>query len=235
MISAVRRCRGLLVVGVLAIAAALPATASAETNTFSNATPFAIPDVDNAAPSVINVSGVAGVVTDVNVFVNGLSHMNPDDLEMLVQGPFGQTTVLMNDAGGGADAANVNVSFNDEAGGQIPDAGPVVAQGYRPSDYAAQPGLEPFISPAPPPPYGLTLAGVDGTSPNGAWTLYADDDVFNTFAGSVNAGWSISITSTDVPKPAPTKQTATPTAKKCKKKAKKTAAVAKKKCKKRKK
>src|SRR5262249_15528180 len=147
-------------------------------------------------PSDITASGFTGVVTDVNVFVNGLSHTNPDDLEMLLVSPSGQKTDLMNDAGGATDIAGLNISFNDQAAGKIPDTLPIASQGYKPgSDYVTggglSPGLESFLSPAPAAPYALTLDVNHGINPNGVWSLYVDDDhVADT--GSISGGWSIS-------------------------------------------
>ena len=86
-------------------------------------------------------------------------------------------------------------------------------------------------------PYGLVLSNYIGTSPNGTWHLYVDDDVFNTFTGGISGGWSLSITSTDPPPTTTTNPPGTtpntPAAKKkCKKKHKRAAAA--KKCKKKK-
>jgi hypothetical protein len=234
--------RGLpLFAGIALLGALAPASASAAVVTdASNTTSITVGDLAHASPdpSDITVSGVKGTITDVNVFLTGINQTNPDDFEILLQGPFGQTTSLMNDAGGTGDLSPTDISFNDQAGGKIPDAGPISAQGYQPSDYAAfiggGPGLEPFFSPAPSPPYGLALSNYIGTSPNGAWHLYVDDDVFNTFTGGIAGGWSLSITSTDPP---PTSTSTTPTntpttpKKKCKKKKR---AVSAKKCKKKK-
>src|SRR5262249_56925522 len=101
----------------------VPSSAGASTQMFTNSTPINILDLNHADPdpSDITASGFTGVVTDVNVFVNGLSHATPDDLEMLLVSPSGQKTDLMNDAGGTADIAGLNISFNDQAAGKIPD------------------------------------------------------------------------------------------------------------------
>jgi hypothetical protein len=233
--------KGLTLIAGIALGALLPATASAVVVTdASNTTPITVGDLPHASPdpSDITVSGVKGTITDVNVFLNGINHTNPDDFEILLQGPFGQTTSLMNDAGGSTDLLTSDISFNDQAAAKIPDSGPITSFGNQPSDYAAGgPGLEPFLSPAPSPPYGLVLSNYIGTSPNGIWHLYVDDDVFNTFTGGISGGWSLSITSTDPPPtttpPSNNPATNTPAAKKkCKKKKKR--AVSAKKCKKRK-
>ena len=86
--------------------AALGAPASAAT--FSNTTPFTITDSPaecvqqpaSAYPSQIAVSGLPGVVTDVNVTITGFSHEYPADVRMLLVGPGGQSTVLYGETGG---------------------------------------------------------------------------------------------------------------------------------------
>lgn len=239
-----KRLKGLpLFVAIALLGALLPASASAVVVTdASNTAPITVGDLAHASPdpSDITVSGVKGTITDVNVFINGINHTNPDDFEILLQGPFGQTTSLMNDAGGSTDLLPSDISFNDQAGAKIPDAGPISSFGNQPSDYAVfaggGPGLEPFLSPAPSPPYGLVLSNYIGTSPNGTWHLYVDDDVFNALTGGISGGWSLSITSTDPPPTTTTPTTTTPNTpaakKKCKKKHKRAAAA--KKCKKKK-
>jgi subtilisin-like proprotein convertase family protein len=81
-----------------------------------------------------------------------------------------------------------------------------------------------FPSPAPPGPYGTSLAGFNGTNPNGAWSLYVVDN-FEVDTGSIAGGWNLDVA-------------APPAAhKKCKKHKKKHSAESakKKKCKKKKK
>ncbi len=243
------------VLAVLAISTAaftggvLPTSASGATTDFTNATALAPNDLDNATPTNIVVSNLPGVVTDVNIVLNNVTHTNPDDLEVLLGGPFSHTTVLMNDVGGTANIANLTLPVNDEGVGPFPDNAQIVNQPYEPTDAFMQPGLEPFISPAPAPPYSLTLAGFDGIEPNGTWTMWVDDDVFNANTGSIAGGWTLQLTTTDPPPATPatpatpdtpitpvTPPTATTTKKKCKKKKKrKPAAAAAKKCKKKRK
>ena len=208
-----RRLLGTLAAAVV-VGAALPAAAGAANATFSNPTPFVGPASPIAIgkadpnPSNITVSGMTGVVTDVNVFLTGVSATNPDDIEILLVAPFGQTTMLWDDAGGATDISNFNLSFNDQGAGPILDAtAPTDGVGYEPSNYD-MPGLEAMINTgSPPPPYGLTLSLSQGTDPNGTWSLYVGDDALGMETMGISGGWSISITTTDVP---PTPTTATP-------------------------
>src|SRR6266480_4834891 len=96
-----KRLWGVLVIGAMGVAGGIiPAAASASNATFSNTTAIvgpSGPDVGKASPSPssITVSGMTGVVTDVNVFFHGFFAGNPDDVDALLQAPFGQTPMLM--------------------------------------------------------------------------------------------------------------------------------------------
>jgi uncharacterized repeat protein (TIGR01451 family) len=52
------------------------------------------------------------------------------------------------------------------------------------------------ISP-PPPPYGTNLSAVSGINPNGAWSLYIQDDT-PLNSGFVSNGWVLSLTLADI-------------------------------------
>jgi hypothetical protein len=76
--------------------------ALAAPTTFSNTSAIQIPDsgAANPYPSEINVQGLSGVITDVNVKLNGLTHGWPDDVAVQVVGPDGTSVLLMSDVGG---------------------------------------------------------------------------------------------------------------------------------------
>ena len=60
-------------------------------------------------PSNIAVSGLTGrPITNVTVSLNHLSHTFPDDIDVLLVGPQGQTVFLMSDSGGSGDISNVD-------------------------------------------------------------------------------------------------------------------------------
>ena len=145
-------------------------------------------------PSTILVSGVAEV-TDVNVTLT-LTHEQPDDVAVLLVSPNGQKVELMADAGGATSASDVTVTFDDEAGSTIPDAGPLVDGSYRPTVGTvggvgcAAPAT--FPVPAPAPPYSTTLSSFDGVEPTGTWRLYVLDDTAGN-DGLISA-WSLDLT-----------------------------------------
>jgi Ca2+-binding RTX toxin-like protein len=198
-----RRIATLLIAGLTALAA--PAAARADVGTFSNAASITLPDLGqgNPYPTNITVSGLTGVVTDVNASVISFDYSpNPDDAEVLLVAPNGKTTVLMADAGGTVASVNDTINFDDSAQFPVPDSGGIVnGATHQPADYE-MPGLEPFNSPAPSPPYGLTLSNLNGGTPNGTWSLYTFADFFNgSGGGDISGGWTVTVTSA-VPAPA---------------------------------
>lgn len=98
---------------VAAIAAAAPA--SAGTNTYSQPGAVTIGQAtstvggagltvnDNATatpyPSTVAVSGLVGTITDVNLRLQGVTHGNADDLDVMLVSPSGKRSVVMSDAG----------------------------------------------------------------------------------------------------------------------------------------
>jgi hypothetical protein len=235
----------------LAVALALPATASAS-RIFSNSALITINDGDcgmsNQAkatiyPSQITVSGQTAGVTDVDVVVHGLSHLYPKDIRMLVVAPTGQRVLLMHEVGGLTQVSNVTMTFDDAALGTVPE--PIVSGSYKPSRTDESGGCVNFAAddalpaPAPAGPYATTLAAFNGIDPNGTWSLYLVDDAA-AGAGSIAGGWSLVI-SPDPPTPPgtgsagsqPGSAPAVPR-KKCKKKHRHLAAASKKGCKKKK-
>ncbi len=159
-----------------------------------------------ASPSTIQVSGVAGPVTDVHVGLQRLKHTHSADVDMLLVGPAGQQVTLLSDVGTSAPVSDVNLVLRDDAPTQ---AGPALASGtFRPTNLEGV-GTD-FYGPAPAPgPSGETSLSVfDGTNPNGAWRLYVGDDRQYGDSGTL-AGWSLELVTPDGPvvvTPTPTPQ-----------------------------
>jgi subtilisin-like proprotein convertase family protein len=120
------------------------------------------------------VSGLDGVITDVNVSMAGIYHESPTDLEMLLVGPQGQNVMLM--AGACASPLlGASFTFDDQAAAAMPqDPARACFPGasYKPTDY--RPGDQ-LPAPAPPAPYATELSAFAGTQPNGDWRLYVND------------------------------------------------------------
>ena len=163
-------------------------TSTESTTVFSNASAITIRDNTSATPypSSINVAGLPGKVVKATVTLNGFSHTFPSDVDVILVSPSGQKVSLMSGAGGGTDAVDANLTFDDAAGGVI--GATVVTGTYQPSGIAS-----PLPSPAPAAPYAGALAEFVGASPNGTWSLYVADKA-SVDTGSISGGWSISIT-----------------------------------------
>ncbi|MEB2288531.1 MAG: hypothetical protein OZ934_10500 [Anaerolineae bacterium] len=176
--------------------------AQAATDTFANLTAIAAgPPAGPGSlyPSQIVVAGLAGNILDVNVTLHGISHNRPDDLDVLLVGPLGQTVILMSDSCGDMNPGGADFTFDDEAAAPLPDTdgGTACVTGtYQPWNYAGL-GTDDYSAPAPAGPYGTTLSVFDGTVANGTWSLYIMDD--RDFYGGSIGGWSLTIESEDVP------------------------------------
>jgi subtilisin-like proprotein convertase family protein len=158
-------------------------------------------------PSDQLVSGLAGVIQDVNVSLTGLSHTFPEDLDVVIQGPVGQSVMLMSDAGGAGDVNGLNLTFDDEATAALPSQ--LVNGAFKPTNIMAD-----DVMPAPAGPYGATLEVFDGTNPNGTWSLFVNDDASGD--KGFLAGWSVQIatpqgTVTVAPTEVPPSPSAVPT------------------------
>lgn len=170
---------------------------SSGTRTFSNTASLSIPDRGPAGtyPSTIRVSGMSGTIARVTVTLVRLSHTNPDDLDILLVGPRGQKVMLMSDAGGSEDVSGIRLTFDDAGAVSAPDKSRLTSAVYRPGNYGSG---DTFSAPAPAGPYANTLSVLNGSDPNGSWTLYVVDDQAGN-RGSISGGWSLSISTTAVP------------------------------------
>jgi hypothetical protein len=149
--------------------------------TFQGAKPY---------PSPITVNGL-GIVSDVTVTLKGFSHTFPDDVAALVVGPQGQAALLMAGVGGTDAASDLDLTFDDQATGPIPDLGPVTAGTFQPSVGTTACPLGNFPGPGPSGPYTASLSVFNGTDPTGTWRLYVIDTAHGD-AGSI-AGWRLTI------------------------------------------
>ena len=157
-----------------------------------------IPSSGPAAPypSVLNVTGLTGLVSKVVVNITGLTHSFPDDIDMILVNPTGQKVILMSDVGGAHSITNVNLTIADAASASLPDVNQIVSGTYKPTDF--EPGdVFPGLSG---PPSGPTLASLNGFPPNGNWSLYIVDDTAGD-SGSIS-NWTLSLTTASTINPA---------------------------------
>jgi subtilisin-like proprotein convertase family protein len=222
-----------LVVSTVALIAAPVAGAT----TFNNDTPITISAASGPAnpyPSSITVSGTAGPITDVNVGLDELTHTSPYDLSIVLQAPSGEALAIQNCAGNLAATAGAFLTFDDAAGNDLPENGPLVTGTFRPTSHC--PGNPSLPAPGPLTNYGNPGPGNAGTatfatafngrSAIGTWNLFVFDR-FGGDAGSIPGGWSLDVKPDISPlatTPAQTIRPLIPTAKPtttCKKKKKK--------------
>jgi hypothetical protein len=217
------------------------ASASADTfpgaNTTQITTPGTVgPEIASPYPSTITVSGMTGVVSDIDVRLHGYSDNFTPDFQVVLVAPNGTALLLMNAVGSSGAVTGLTVTWDDQAADHAPAVSPLTSGSFKPTDWDnSQPPNFPAPGPGPswanPGPAGgsATLDGTFASSPpNGDWNLFVRDR--STSNGSLSSGWSMTLTTV----PAPVTQPA-PATKKCKKKKKKRSASAAKKCKKKKK
>ena len=158
---------------------------------YFNTTSITVPTsgVGNQYPSSIVVSGIVGSVVDVNVSLFGVTHTNPDDLDILLVGPTGQKVIILSDVGGTPDISGVNLVLDDQAASFLPDSTQLISGTYKPTNIG---GGDTFTSPAPAGPYASLLSAFLGTNPNGTWSLYVLDDASSN-SGSITGGWGLTF------------------------------------------
>jgi len=164
--------------------------------TFSNTAPinFVAGGPVVPYPSSNVVSGLTGVVTSVSATLVNLTHPSPDDIDVLLVGPTGQTVLLMSDAGGSNAVSAATLTFADSSSVALSDTGQLLSGTYRPSNYSPSD----FFPVAPSPPFGANFSGFTGTAPNGAWRLFVVRDT-GAAVGSFGGGWRLSIQTANPP------------------------------------
>jgi len=163
--------------------------------------PITVPALGNSGagpaspyPVPIAVSGLSGKVTDVNLKLNSVSHTWPDDLDMVLVSPSGASVLVMSDVCGSGDLVGVNFTIDDQAPAPLTVAGPCVSGTYQVSNSGA---ADVFPAPAPAAPYGATMSVFNGSSPNGTWNLFVNDDTA-TDGGWIGAQPTLEIKTSDV-------------------------------------
>ncbi len=176
---------------------------------FSNSAPITInttsgltaPTPASVYPSPINVSGMSGNITKVEVTLRGVSH-TLNQMDFLLVSPTGAKYIFLSDANTQGLGDNF-YTFSDSGTTTLTNGNPnSSASGiYLPTDVNS--GTDTFPAPAPAAPYnfppGATFAATfNGASPNGTWNLYAVDDTLSS-PGSIISGWSLNITTDGAP------------------------------------
>ncbi|MGQ0625862.1 MAG: hypothetical protein ACT4PP_14585 [Sporichthyaceae bacterium] len=152
-------------------------------------------------PAAIEVSGLPGSITDVDVTVKGLTHTYPSDIHLLLVGPAGQSVLLMAHCGGMMPVSDRRFTFDDEADAELPHQDYLNSGAVRPADpnsggrgaCLGSPVSAPAPAPAPGSGYGSDLSVFDATDPNGIWDMFVFDDFSDLDGGEIAAGWSLRI------------------------------------------
>jgi VCBS repeat-containing protein len=159
---------------------------------FANPDGIAIPAQGPATlyPSTIQVSGFQTPIANVAVTLHRFSHTAPEDVDVLLVGPDGQSAIIMSDVGGLNPATLLTFTLHDQAATPLPQSTALSSGTFQPTN---APGSDPFPPPAPTPSGGSALSVFNGTNPNGTWQLFVNDNQV-TNSGAFNGGWSLLIT-----------------------------------------
>jgi subtilisin-like proprotein convertase family protein len=174
-------------------------SASTGTASFTNAAAITIPErgIATPYPSTINVTGLAGNLSNITVTLRNLTHAWTRDMDVLLVSPSGQSVILMGDAGNGG-ANNLTLTFSAAAASALPTTS-LNSGTYRPANYSPS---DTFPAPAPSGTPGSALNTFNGSSANGTWSLFVYDDGQGD-AGRFAGGWSLTLTTTgSTPPPA---------------------------------
>ena len=142
-------------------------------------------------PSSITVSNLSGVLGKVTVTLSNLGHGYPGDVNVLLVGPSGASTLVMSHAGD-LTVTNLNLTFDDSAASRLPDSGKLASGVYQPTAYSPATQLGGFPTNAPAGPYASALSAFNASNPNGVWSLYVFDDAAGD-DGAILGGWSLTL------------------------------------------
>jgi subtilisin-like proprotein convertase family protein len=161
---------------------------------FYNSSAITIPANGAATPypSVINVAGRSGTITNMTLTLSKFSHERVQDVNMLLVGPATNLVIFSHISGGNRSATNVTVHLTDAASFPLPSNFALWSEPLWPTAY-----LPAATFPAPAPvaaPYGTNRFAptFNGTAANGNWSLYVYDDTAGA-GGIIAGGWSLII------------------------------------------
>lgn len=182
------------------------------TSTLANSNPISIPSTGAATPypSTVQFDG-SFIISGASLFgIFGFTHPSPDDVEILLVSPSGQSVLLMNNVGDNISVSNIDILWSNVGSTLLPcGTGPIISSNlmtqsplYVPTDCG---GGTNFIPPAPSGPYSTSLSSLVGTDAAGTWSLYVYDDtatgsgsIFNpnAFGPGQGASWAFQLATT---------------------------------------
>lgn len=141
----------------------------------------------NAASSdILPAPATPFQITSLELVLTDLTHTHPEDLDIYLISPFGETIEVMTDKGDGIAVVNLDLIFNDGGSALPADGVQIVAGTYRPED-ATGPGAGSG--------FGRYIGSSSGTD---AWELIIIDDS----PGDQGSLGSYTLRGTYVPEPA---------------------------------
>jgi predicted Ser/Thr protein kinase len=163
---------------------------------FSSSDPITLPGAGDPGlaepyPSGIEVSGVDGTIADINVTLNGLTQVTPEDVAILLVGPQPDRpgAILMQGVGGDRPLDVGFVTFDDESLEVITD--PLVEGTFAPTAVDPE-GFQDGSAKAPSPDHFIPLSGFNGEDPNGTWELFLLDPSSGR-RSQISLGWTITF------------------------------------------
>jgi len=164
-------------------------------------------------PSLIDVSGVSGLITKVTVTFANFGHSYPEDVDAVLEAPNGSNSILMSHVGSGYGVGYgltyspvfppVTLTFDQTAPVYLPLSSRLTNGTYVPTTNSERmPNLPSVptnetVPVAPPEPalgatYAANLSTFLAASPNGNWSLWALCDETGD-SGYISNGWILSI------------------------------------------
>ena len=133
----------------------------------------------------IVVSGAPALITDLNVIIN-LSHVWDEDVDMTLISPDGNSYIKLSTDNGGSGDNYIITRFDDLSSTLITAGAPPFNGNFRPEGGLFGGGDPWSTLVVPLPPNALAnMGGLNGTNPNGTWTLVLHDD-FSVDSGTIN-------------------------------------------------
>ncbi|MGF1580388.1 MAG: autotransporter-associated beta strand repeat-containing protein [Gemmataceae bacterium] len=159
------------------------------------------PGVASPYPSEISITGLAGVVADINVTLTDVTHDFAEDMDILLVAPDGQSILLASDVSDGQSITSLTWTFDDDAPSVLPSDNNLTSGIFKPTNYVGSGTQDSFprdfqdTFPAPAPgnsPTTQEFSAFYGSDPNGTWQLFVVDDLQGN-SGTIG-GWSLEIT-----------------------------------------
>ena len=167
------------------------------TGTFTNGAGIAIPASGPASPypSTITITNVPGVVSKAVLKLSKVSHTFPNDINVLLVSPSGQSVIALAHCGGAHSISNVDITLDDAAVNYLSATAQIASGTYKPSAFSPTPSFPGFTGTS-----STSMSGLNGSTANGTWSLYVLDDASGN-AGSIG-GWSLTLSVANTVNPA---------------------------------